>query len=102
MLEIIQSHDFNEWLQKVDSLVKARVLARLSRVEMGNFGDHSSVGDGISELRLFFGAGYRIYYMQQGSQFVILLCAGDKSTQSKDIKLAKKIAHKWQAQVIGD
>ena len=102
MLEIIQSHDFNEWLQKVDGLVKARVLARLSRVEMGNFGDHSNVGDGISELRLFFGAGYRIYYMQQGSQFVILLCAGDKSTQTKDIKLAKKIAHEWQDQVIGD
>ena len=98
MLEIIQSHHFNEWLQKVDSLVKARILARLSRVEMGNFGDHSSVGDGISELRLFFGAGYRIYYMQQSLQLVILLCAGDKSTQTKDIKLAKTIAHEWQAQ----
>ena len=102
MLEIIQSHNFNEWLQKVDSLVKARVLARLSRVEMGNFGDHSNVSDGISELRLFFGAGYRIYYMQQGLKLVILLCAGDKSTQSKDIRLAKKIAHEWHNHTIGD
>ena len=50
----------------------------------------------MSELRLFFGAGYRIYYMQQGNQLVILLCAGDKSTQVKDIKLAKQIALEWR------
>lgn len=67
-------------------------MARLSRVGMGNFGDHCPVGEGISELRLFFGAGYRIYYMQQDHQMVILLCAGDKSAQVKDIKLAKQIA----------
>lgn len=80
----------------MDSAVQARVLARLARVEMGNFGDHSSVGEGVNELRLFFGKGYRIYYIQQGHQLVILLCAGDKSTQEKDIKLAKQIALEWK------
>ncbi len=75
---------------------KYRVLARLARVELGNLGDHSSVGDGIGELRLFFGSGYRIYYMQQGQQLIILLCAGDKSSQTKNIKLAKQIALEWR------
>ena len=96
MIELIKTNHFSAWLETVDSLVRARVLARLARVEMGNFGDHNPVGDSVSELRLFFGAGYRIYYMQQGNQLVILLCAGDKSTQVKDIKLAKQIALEWR------
>ena len=96
MIEVIKSSQFGAWLDAADSSVKVRVLARLSRVELGNFGDHCSVGDGVSELRLFFGAGYRIYYMQRGNQVVIVLCAGDKSTQIKDIQLAKKIALEWR------
>ena len=96
MVEMIKSSYFSNWLEAADGAVKARVLARLTRVEIGNFGDHSTVGDGVSELRLFFGAGYRIYYRQQGHQLVILLCAGDKSTQVKDIKLAKQIALEWK------
>ena len=96
MIELIKTNHFSAWLDTVDSLVRARVLARLARVEMGNFSDHNPVGDSVSELRLFFGAGYRIYYMQQGNQLVILLCAGDKSTQVKDIKLAKQIALEWR------
>lgn len=96
MFEIIKSNHFDLWLESLDITTISRVLARLARVEMGNLGDHSSVGDGINELRLFFGSGYRIYYMQQGQQLIILLCAGDKSTQAKDIKLAKKIALEWR------
>lgn len=96
MIELIKSSQFSAWLNAADSSVKARVLARLSRIELGNFGDHCSVGDGVSELRLFFGAGYRIYYTQQGNQVVIVLCAGDKSTQTKDIQLAKQIALEWR------
>jgi len=96
MIEVIKSSQFSIWLNKADSLVKVRVLARLSRIELGNFGDYCSVGDGISELRLFFGAGYRIYYTQRGNQVVIVLCAGDKSTQVKDIALAKQIALEWR------
>lgn len=96
MIEIIKSNHFDLWLESLDITTISRVLARLARVELGNLGDHSSVGDGINELRLFFGSGYRIYYMQQGQQLIILLCAGDKSTQAKDIKLAKKIALEWR------
>lgn len=96
MIEVIKSSQFSVWLDTADSHVKVRVLARLSRVELGNFGDHRSVGDGISELRLFFGAGYRVYYTQQGSQVVIVLCVGDKSSQTKDIQLAKQIALEWR------
>lgn len=96
MFEIIKSNHFDLWLESLDITTISRVLARLARVELGNLGDHSSVGDGINELRLFFGSGYRIYYMQQGQQLIILLCAGDKSTQAKDIKLAKKIALEWR------
>ncbi|MDZ4142421.1 MAG: type II toxin-antitoxin system RelE/ParE family toxin [Methylotenera sp.] len=96
MIEVIKSSQFSTWLDSVDSSVKVRVLARLSRVECGNFSDHCSVGDGISELRLFFGAGYRVYYTQNGNQVVVVLCAGDKSTQAKDIQLAKQIALEWR------
>ncbi len=96
MIEIIKSNYFNAWIESLEVITMSRVLARLARVELGNFGDHSSVGDGINELRLFFGSGYRIYYMQQGSQLIILLCAGDKSSQAKDIKLAKQIALEWR------
>lgn len=96
MIEIIKSNHFDLWLESLDITTISRVLARLARVELVNLGDHSSVGDGINELRLFFGSGYRIYYVQQGQQLIILLCAGDKSTQAKDIKLAKKIALEWR------
>jgi putative addiction module killer protein len=96
MIEIIRSNHFNTWLKSLEISTMSRVLARLARVELGNLGDHSSVGEGINELRLFFGAGYRIYYMQQGQQLIILLCAGDKSSQVKDIKLAKLIALEWR------
>ena len=96
MIEIIKSNHFNAWLELLEVTTRFRVLARLARVELGNLGDHSSVGDGINELRLFFGSGYRIYYLQQGQQLIILLCAGDKSSQAKDIKLAKQIALEWR------
>lgn len=96
MIELIKSSQFSSWLESADSTVKVRVLARLSRIQTGNFGDHASVGDGVSELRLFFGAGYRVYYTQIGEKIVILLCAGDKSSQVKDIQLAKKLALEWR------
>lgn len=96
MIELIKNNHFNLWLNSLEAVTKYRVLARLARVELGNLGDHSSVGDGINELRLFFGSGYRIYYLQQGQQLIILLCAGDKSSQAKDIKLAKQIALEWR------
>lgn len=96
MIEVIKSSQFGMWLDAADISVKVRVLTKLSRVQLGNFGDHRSVEDGISELRLFLGAGYRVYYMQQGNQVVVVLCAGDKSRQVKDIQLAKQIALEWR------
>jgi len=80
---------FSEWLSKLDPSTRVRVRRRLDRVELGNFGDHEPVGEGVYELRLFFGPGYRIYYAEYDDTIVILFCAGHKGTQVKDIKLAK-------------
>jgi len=78
------------WINDLDNSIKGRVLSRLDRLNNGNFGDHKSVGDGVSELRMPFGAGYRVYYGMDGDTVVILLYGGDKSSQSKDIDLAKE------------
>ncbi|MBE2202723.1 MAG: type II toxin-antitoxin system RelE/ParE family toxin [Chthoniobacterales bacterium] len=81
---------FKEWLyglRDVDG--RKRILARLSRLAQGNFGDCASVGDGVSELRMFFGPGYRVYFGEHDGAVVVLLCGGDKSSQSRDIEQAK-------------
>ncbi|MBX9704938.1 MAG: type II toxin-antitoxin system RelE/ParE family toxin [Gammaproteobacteria bacterium] len=81
---------FAEWLGKIrDNVTQARILRRLERMEMGHYGDYKSVGDGILELRLAFGSGYRVYFAEVDGITVILLLGGDKSTQSKDIQTAK-------------
>ena len=85
---------FSEFLDSLKNYQdRARIQTRLDRVENGNFGDHSSVGDGVNELRFFFGPGYRVYYALKHNEWIVLLCAGDKKTQKKDIYLAKKY---WQ------
>lgn len=81
---------FLEWLNNLkDSTTRLRIRSRLDRLELGNLGDCKSVGDGVSELRLSFGSGYRIYFAEQDDVIIILLCAGDKGSQKKDIKRAK-------------
>lgn len=81
---------FFEWLTSLrDSSARARIMVRLNRLKAGNLGDHKSVGGGVFELRMSFGPGYRIYYGEDGSTIVVLLCGGDKSSQSKDIQRAK-------------
>ena len=80
---------FREWLSDLDFSVSLRIEARLNRVALGNFGDVKPVGEGISELRVKFGAGYRVYFAQYGEEIVVLLCGGDKGSQSDDIELAK-------------
>lgn len=81
---------FKIWLDSIrDKVTKARINARIVRIESGNFGDAKSVGDGVMELRLAFGSGYRVYFGIDGLQLVILLSGGDKSSQDKDILEAK-------------
>jgi putative addiction module killer protein len=79
-----------------DSRTKARIAARTQRLAFGNPGDVRPVGGGVSELRIDFGPGYRVYYLQRGKVFIILLCGGDKSSQDKDIKLALRLAKEAQ------
>jgi len=84
----------NEWLDELnDQNVVARVLARLTRVRQGNLGDCKSVGEGVSELRVDYGTGYRVYFGQKGRAVIVLLCGGDKRTQERDIPRAKQY---WQ------
>ena len=81
---------FTEWLESIrDTNTQDRMQARLDRLEEGNFGDYKSVGEGVFELRFHFGSGYRIYFAQVGNTVVLLLCGGDKSSQTRDIERAK-------------
>ena len=81
---------FKEWLNNLkDPTMRHRIWRRLDRVEIGNYGDYKSLGDGVYELKLHFGSGYRVYFAEYDEIIVILLCGGDKSTQSKDIEIAK-------------
>jgi len=82
---------FSQWFDKTNDVkTQQRIDARLARIRLGNFGDAKAVGDGVHELRLDFGPGYRIYFGQEGRTIVILLCGGDKSSQRRDIKRAKQ------------
>lgn len=84
---------FEKWLSDLrDRQTRSRILTRLSHVQEGNFGDHKSVGDGVSELRFAFGPGYRVYYTRRGNVVVIMLCGGDKGSQQGDIRKAKALA----------
>ena len=81
---------FTEWLDSLrDVMGRKRILARVGRLEHGNYGDCESVGEGVSELRMFFGPGYRVYIGEEGQNIVVLLCGGDKRTQTEDIETAK-------------
>jgi putative addiction module killer protein len=88
------SAPFNDWLEALkDRKARAIIRTRINRVRLGNLGDCKSVGEGVSELKIKFGAGYRVYFGQFGDTIIILLSGGDKSSQNKDIKQAKKY---WQ------
>lgn len=92
MFQIQQTEAFARWLANLrDIRAKARILARLDSVRLGNLGDAKSVGGGVSEMRIDVGAGYRVYFTRRQRVIVILLCGGDKSTQTKDIANAKLI-----------
>ena len=87
----------SDWLNSVrDKMAQARIRIRLRQVEAGNFGDCESVGEGVSELRVHVGAGYRVYFGRHGQTVVVLLCGGDKRTQTNDIKRAKLFWADWK------
>jgi putative addiction module killer protein len=92
MIEIRKTELFSHWLDNLrDIRAKARILVRIDRMQSGHFGDVRSVGEGVSELRIFYGPGYRIYFKKYGSRVLILLNGGNKSTQQSDISKAKKL-----------
>jgi len=88
---------YTRWFEQLrDDRAKARVLARVRRLALGNFGDTKSVGGGVSEIRVDYGAGYRIYFTRRGSALVLLLSGGDKSHQRADIAKARQLAAQWE------
>jgi len=97
MIEIRQTEAFAKWLQRLkDRKAKGRVLVRIRRLELGNPGDVKPVGEGVSELRIDYGPGYRVYFKQSGPALVILLAGGDKDSQQKDIETAKILARELE------
>lgn len=92
-MEIKRTSQFASWIDSLKDVVgRARILARIRRLGDGNPGDHRNLSDGISELRVDVGPGYRVYYTQRGKQWVILLVGGDKGSQQRDIEKAKELA----------
>lgn len=95
----IESSKFRSWLKKLkDGTGRARITSRINRLIEGLPGDVAPVGHGISELRIHYGPGYRVYFYQQGDVLVILLCGGDKGSQSRDIETAHQIMQTWRTQ----
>ena len=96
MMEFKQTETFRKWrIRLKDQRVRALIASRLDRLAFGNAGDVRPVGQGISELRIDYGPGFRVYFQKRGKTIVILLCGGDKSTQEKDIETAKRLAAEW-------
>ncbi len=97
MIEIKQTATYQRWQGKLkDQRAKAVIAARVFRLANGLPGDVKSVGQGVSELRIHFGPGYRVYFYQHGNELILLLCGGDKSSQKKDIEAAKQLAAQWR------
>lgn len=93
MIEVRQTDDFAKWFKSLkDRQVRARIQMRIDRMCLGNFGDCEPVGGGVLEMRIHFGPGYRVYFVQRGAEIVVLLAGGSKRMQSKDILKAKTLA----------
>lgn len=92
VIKLEETEAFSKWMKKIkDPQLVNRILRRFNQVKQGNFGDYKSLGDGVSELRIDYGQGYRIYYTIRQKVIVILLCGGDKSTQANEIQKAKNL-----------
>ena len=96
MIEVRQTDLFAAWLRKLhDEQARARIQIRIRRISLGNFGDIKSVGGGVSELRIDYGPGYRVYIERRGNLLILLLAGGTKKTQQTDIAKAKALAKEW-------
>jgi putative addiction module killer protein len=96
MIELKQTETFRKWWTRLkDERARGVIFSRLDRLAYGHAGDVEPVGEGISELRIHYGPGYRVYFQRRGNTIIVLLCGGDKSTQAKDIKSAKRLAKEW-------
>ena len=96
-MRVKKSNIFLKWFNKLkDKTGKALINERISRMHEGNFGDCHSIGGGLSELRIHYGPGYRVYFKDTGKEIIILLCGGDKSSQKSDIVKAREIARAWK------
>lgn len=96
MPELRQTETFQKWEEGLkDQRARALIASRLERLSYGHFGDVAPVGEGVSELRIHYGSGYRIYFVRRGEQIILLLSGGDKGSQAKDIKTARRLADDW-------
>ena len=98
-MELKQTESFRSWESKLrDKRARTIIAARLLRLVEGLAGDVAPVGEGVSELRIHYGPGYRVYFQQRGNTLIVLLCGGDKSSQRRDIETAKRLAKEWSDQ----
>ena len=98
MVQIRRTNVYDKWIKELrDPNARSRINIRVRRLSLGNPGDVRPVGEGVSELRINYGPGYRVYYVQRGEVFVLLLCGGDKASQSRDIERAKQLAREWES-----
>jgi putative addiction module killer protein len=96
LIELKQTETYQKWEARLqDKRARTIIAARLMRLAQGLSGDVEPVGEGVSELRIHYGPGYRVYFQRRGNLLVVLLCGGDKSTQVRDITAAKKLAKQW-------
>ena len=96
MIAVRQTPEYEKWFISVkDRIARVRIDIRIRRLSLGNIGAVEPVGEGVSELKIDHGPGYRVYYLQRGGRYVLLLAGGDKSTQARDIKKAKELARKY-------
>jgi putative addiction module killer protein len=96
MIELRQTEIFRKWRTKLkDERGRVLIASRLDRLAFGNAGDVKPVGQGVSELRIDHGPGYRVYFQKRGNTIILLLCGGDKRTQDRDIEIAKRLAAEW-------
>ena len=97
MPEVRRTEEFSRWIENLrDMRAQAKILVRIDRLEMGNPGDVAPVGSGVSEMRIHYGPGYRVYFAQRGDALVILLCGGDKGSQASDIRQATRLAQELE------